>query len=246
MHVFILSYSGIHLLNRWFKPQDFKNTKLYIVDNGDQKLPETLLLNKITTTKNIGCAGGWNLICDIAFKYLKLDKIVITQDDVNFTEQDIINCYNQTNNKMLTGLFQPYFEFSFFCITKEIYNKIGRFDENFLYVYSEDADYKYRCFLNGVLINSLLENCEGRNKSWVITNEPWLNKMDYNREYLFNKWGFNNSGQSPFVYKYPFNDSKNNISDIQITDRLTNMYGNISEFPSQTEFKHFLNDTIKN
>jgi hypothetical protein len=43
-----------------------------------------------TTTENIGCGGGWNLILDIAFNHLGLEKVLIGEEDAQFN-QEIIN-----------------------------------------------------------------------------------------------------------------------------------------------------------
>ena len=39
--------------------------------------------------KNIGCAGGFNLICYIAFEYLGLEKIIIGQEDTIVEEKEM-------------------------------------------------------------------------------------------------------------------------------------------------------------
>ena len=219
INIFVLSYNN---LNKYINSNTYKelldNTNVTIVDNGNQS-PINI---GIKLTKNIGCAGGWNFICKLAFDYLNLDKIVISQDDVNISFNEVKQAYDETSGLMITGLFAPFFEFSTFVITKEVWNKIGSFDENFQYVYSEDADYKQRCMLLGVILNSTMIDPKNRNKSISIKNNSSINKIKENRAYLLTKWGFSmhpsmaarNDFQPPFEYTNPFDMKELDINFI--------------------------------
>jgi hypothetical protein len=246
-NIFMLTYSSAQSFFNNTTP--LKNSLYYLIDNGNQKYTPTFGCNCFATSKNIGCAGGWNLICDIAFDYLELDKIVITQDDAKIKPELISQALEETNGLSITGVIQPFFEFSTFVITKEVWSTVGRFDENFIYVYSEDADYKQRCLLNGVILNSLYIPSIGTNNSASIKNNPSLNKIEYNRQYLKYKWGDSIhpnpaarlDGQPPFSNKTPFEDIAELVplDYIPITNRITEVYGQISNFPSEIEYERF-------
>ena len=210
INVFVLSYNNLedYLSSNTYKELK-NNCLLQIVDNGNQK-PESIGI-KLST--NIGCAGGWNFICKLAFDNLNLDKIVISQDDVDISFNEVKQAYEETSGKMITGLFSPFFEFSTFVITKQVWELVGEFDENFINVYSEDADYKQRCMLSGVTLNSLYISPKDRNKNISIKKNPNIDNIKENRVYLMSKWGFSihpsevarNDFQPPFEYTNPFN-----------------------------------------
>jgi hypothetical protein len=246
-NIFVLSYSTAQSF--FDRTTPVKNSLYFMIDNGNQKYNPTFGCNFFNTSRNIGCAGGWNLICDIAFEMLELDKIVITQDDANIVPDLITQALEETSGLCITGVIQPFFEFSTFVITREVWNLVGRFDENFVYVYSEDADYKQRCMLNKVIINSLYVENKNVNDSASIKNNPSINKIEYNREYLRYKWG--NSvhpttsarldGQPPFANKTPFQQEVAGLEldYIPITKRISNVYGIGDKFPSQIEYERF-------
>jgi len=253
--IFVLSYCGAQEFFDSINIEEFPDSTFYFIDNGNQTYIPSFECFTYTTSTNLGCAGGWNLICDIAFKFLKLEKIVITQDDATYTNEQLEDALLETTENCLTGVYQPHFEFSCFTIHKDTYKKVGRFDENFIYVYSEDADYKQRCMLSGVVINSLMYNSKESNKNLTLKKQPALNKIMYNREYLHFKWGDSIhpsasarvDSQAPFAFKTPFKHSGTfNIDFIPLTERIKNiykdMYKNSEEFklPSTIEFDKFI------
>lgn len=253
-HIFVLSYCGAQEFFDTIDITKFSNSKFYFIDNGQQTYTPSFDCFTYTTSKNLGCAGGWNLICDIAFKHLNMQKIIITQDDATYTEEHIEDALAETNSKCLTGVYQPYFEFSCFALHKDTWKSVGRFDENFIYVYSEDADYKQRCMLSQVTINSLMIPSKDSNKSLTISKNPDMNKIYYNREYLKFKWGDSvhpsqsarRDMQAPFEFKYPFEGhGLYNIDFIPVTTRIQKIYYPdtpkelISKFPSEEEYDIF-------
>jgi hypothetical protein len=246
-NIFVLTYSAAQSF--FLNTTPLKTSLYYLIDNGNQKYTPTFGCNRFVTSKNIGCAGGWNLICDIAFDCLDLDKIVITQDDATISPELIAQALEETNGLSITGVIQPFFEFSTFVITKEVWSTVGRFDENFIYVYSEDADYKQRCLLNGVILNSLYTPNHGTNESASIKNNPSLDRIAYNRQYLKNKWGDSIhpnpaarlDGQPPFAHRTPFENLEDSLPTdyIPFTSRITQVYGDITDFPSKIEYERF-------
>ncbi len=248
-HIFVLSYCGAQDFFDSIVDKDFSSSTFYFIDNGQQNYVTSFDCARYTTSRNIGCAGGWNLICKIAFEHLGLEKIVITQDDATFSEEQIEDALAETNEYCLTGVIQPHFEFSCFAIHKDTYRRVGPFDENFIYVYSEDADYKQRCLLQGVTINSLFASSKDSNKSLTITKNPSMNRIAFNRQYLQLKWGMSihpsqharNDCQPPFEYKTPFNELVP-LSFIPKSKRLLEAYSELNssfKFPSELEFNNF-------
>jgi hypothetical protein len=66
--LFFLGYNAADYLNGWFKKENYSGVDFHFIDNGKQNLPQPIEdMLYYTTTENIGCGGGWNLILDIAF-----------------------------------------------------------------------------------------------------------------------------------------------------------------------------------
>lgn len=252
-HIFVLSYCGADQFFSETKFKQFSNSKFYFIDNGKQSYKNSLDCWEYTTQRNIGCAGGWNLICKIAFEYMQLDKVIITQDDALYSEDSIEEALYQTDDDTITGVLSPYFEFSCFGITKECYSRVGAFDENFLWVYCEDADYKHRAMRLGVMINSLFVDPRGANQSLSIKTDPSIDKTAHNKAYLTLKWGESvhpmraarNDYQAPFKYSHPFNNSQLPLDFIPITDSLKKAFPDVStSMPSEIEFNRFIKEEI--
>jgi hypothetical protein len=248
-HIFVLSYCGAQDFFNTISVKDFPGSTFYFIDNGNQSYDATFTCTTYTTSTNLGCAGGWNLICRIAFDYLNLEKIIITQDDACYTEEQIEDALAETSATCLTGVFQPYFEFSCFAIHRDTWKQVGAFDENFIYVYSEDADYKQRCMLQGIVLNSLMVPSAGSNKSLTVKRNPSMNRVLYNREYLQWKWGKSihpsevarRDSQPPFEYRTPF-DELVPVDYIPKSRRIDTAYPALKttlRFPSEVEYDRF-------
>jgi hypothetical protein len=248
INIFTLSYSRA---NEYFiNTKPIKNANYYLIDNNKQKYTNTFACLTYTTERNIGCAGGWNLICKIAFEHLNLDKIVISQDDVTISPELIVQAYEECGDNEILGVIQPFFEFSTFVITRSVWNTVGAFDENFIYVYCEDADYKHRCYLNNIQINSLYADSLNSNKSASIKDDPSVERIANNKKYLTLKWG--NSihpsgraqvdGQAPFEKRSPFwgLEDAAPINFIPKTRELVELYNLTDKFPSEIEYERFL------
>lgn len=229
---FVLGYNGINYFNTWFDEQQFPNTNMKYVDNGRQQVPTNLqksILHKTAT--NIGCAGGWNLICDIGFNYYNHDVVVVGQEDARVSEDVLEALVSSCTPNSLCGTYDNSFEFSTFAIHKETFNKIGRFDENFVYVGCEDNDYKYRCKLAGVDVYTLgishTYNCSMANNDTVKPKQS----STHNATYIENKW-------KGYTYKTPFDNQK----QPKFTDYFKEVHGDVEDWPSKLEYKKFLNE----
>jgi hypothetical protein len=203
--VFILGYNGADYFTKWHSEVEFSDDiKFHFVDNGDQNLKEYLSDMLIHKTKsNIFCSGGWNLICDIGFDYMKLDKIIIGQEDAKFDDDTIKEIYEKTNEKTICGAYDNSFEFSLFGLHRNVFDIVGRFDENFLIAGDEDNDFKHRCKTIGVSVTSL--NVTSANNS-SITGEIRKPYTKRNGAYLHKKWGITSPTENR-IYEYvlPYN-----------------------------------------
>jgi len=235
IHIFILGYSGAEYFNKWCSELTYgKDIKFYFIDNGQQKLPE-FIQNKLIyqTTKNIFCAGGWNLICDIAFNDLKLDKIIIGQEDAIFTDELLRELDKQTSPTTICGTYDRSFEFSLFGLHSETFKQVGRFDENFILGGNEDNDYKHRCNLCNINVVSLNVSSE---YNISLTGDVRAEFNRINSTYLHEKWGEHSDNVNK-IYEYdtPYNS---NLKHDQIS--VTSNYRNYFNLPDS--YNSFMSD----
>ena len=100
--------------------------------------------------KNLGVAGSWNYLIN-TFLAEGADYVVITGDDILFTDKSSLNHFKDAVEKDPTHVYYAYNRgFSLFCITKEVWQKVRGFDEGFWPGYYEDNDYYRRMMLAGV------------------------------------------------------------------------------------------------
>jgi len=227
---FVLGYNAINYFEQWYDFNQFTNTNLSIIDNGRQSSSEKINPYIIhTNKKNIGCAGGWNLICDIGFNHYGFEKIIIGQEDARISESIFDALLEECNPNTLCGTFNNGFTFSTFAIHRDTFHKVGRFDENIVYVGCEDNDYQYRCELNEVEVKCLGIsngfNCSIANNDDVKPPET----SPANANYVHTKWG-------DYKYKTAFNG----IDVPKYSEWFTKLYGNPDEWPSETEYTLFL------
>jgi hypothetical protein len=234
--IFILSYMGMDYFSKWFDyARNTTDMQIIVVDNGSQMIPESLKECPIfQASQNLGCAGGWNLICNIAFNVYGMDKIIIGQDDAIFTNEMIANIWNNSNDNVIAGAYDRAFEFSLFGITKSFWETVGMFDENFIYVGCEDNDYKQRAKLLNKQVQCLNYSAD-MNISLTSKHITQVAKPAniYNVQYLEAKWG------THYEYIHPFNDSSKSVSDCDIYNGIVDVYGEVNKFPSLIEFETF-------
>ena len=233
-NLFVLGYNAIDYFCAWYKHEDNPNTKMYFVDNGQQRIPDYIKNNVIyVTTTKICCSAGWNLICNIAFNTMGLDKIIIGQEDARFSEEILDEITTRTSPKSICGTYDNSFEFSLYGIHKDTWNNVGRFDENFLFAGCEDNDYKYRCKLKDIGVVSLnVPHYFNANTTTYPGSPIPLETRAYNGKYLEEKWG-------NYTYKHPFNNPEH--THITMTGMFKKYYGNLKEWQSETEYKLYKN-----
>lgn len=230
-NLFILGYSAINYFESWYSHENYPNTKLWILDNNKQQIPEYFKSNILyTTSRNIGCSGGWNLICDIGFKYFELDVIIIGQEDARFSEEILEVITEMTAPNVIMGTYNNSFEFSLFGIHRDTFNKVGRFDENFIFAGCEDNDYKHRCKLNDVEVISLGVPHSYNANATTYEGSPHIPNpiRKYNETYVHEKWDY-------YKNTLPFDK----VEPIQMTPTFREIYGELEEFPSVSEFEMF-------
>ena len=190
-------------LHHYFKI--FKNTEIFIIDNGSQQiLSRDHLFNIDSPPENLGVSKSWNMLCDKIFE--TYEYALILNDDIemgtsetaisgfiNSFEFDIARCYSQ-------------FHLCSFIITKDCFSNY-RFDENFYPAYFEDRDMLYRLKLDGrKTIEHYSLNPHIFRNSQTISHEggdPSVNK-DFSKlaKLYVDKWG---GPPNQETYKTPYN-----------------------------------------
>ncbi len=246
INYFILAYQGTDYFKENFDKKKYPNTILRIVDNGNQKIKDHQLYE---TKQNIGCAGGWNLICYIAFEYLGLEKIIIGQEDTIVGEDELGEMIKKCDESTIATLIKDPFEFSTFALHKRTFKKIGVFDENCIDAYCEDYDYKQRCYLKGIKIESLNKSLERNLGISRKNNTRIYDTITVNKLYIREKWGKsinkNKTDQMyerpPYEFKNPFNKNNLETNFIPISQRMR-MIQNLKsdKTPSQEEILKFV------
>ncbi len=192
---------------------DFPNTKIYILDNGDQYIRPTNIVHWILTERiqiirpvaNIGVAASWNTLINEIFynDWHPAKKALIMNDDIYLGKpegfiQNLFNTY--PGSPVLLSQKQ----WSVFSIDSATFSAIGNFDERFFPAYYEDSDYDYRLKLKGItpLITDILDP-QIYQQSMSIAKDTSLNKNYLkNRDFYVEKWG-GEPGQEK--YTEPFN-----------------------------------------
>lgn len=175
-----------------------------ILDNGNQDIPCVDDSTWVWESKeNLGVAGSWNYLINKAiindFKYF-----LILNDDVILQkrENEIRDILKKGTNEHFY-LCRPYYNWSSFILTKNVYEKVGPFDEGFKKAYFEDNDYMYRMKLAGVPIKYVDElNPDVYLNSQTIEKNPLLGGYIENKEYFLQKWG---GLPNEETFKIPFN-----------------------------------------
>ena len=239
-HVFILGYNANDYFSEWFNIKNYSDLyEFHFIDNGQQTLNKKIVENMevYTTSKNIGCSGGWNLIFDIAFNSMNLEKVIIGEEDALFSNEILDELWEKSDSQTLSTTYNNGFGYALFCMHKEIFNLVGRFDENIMYAGCEDNDYDHRCKLKLVNNHNLdVPSSYNGNSTAVDPKSPRNSVGEHNANYVKEKWGSN------YEYYIPFNGNDAPKFD----SLLISHYGKMEEFPSQIEYKKYkLNDKAR-
>ena len=138
--------------------------------------------------------------------------------------------WNISNETTLSTTYNNGFGYALFCMHRDVFEKVGRFDENILFAGCEDNDYDHRCKIAGVK-NLNLNVSSHYNQSSTTTDpkSPRALVGRHNAEYVEKKWG-------NYTYTEAFNSNQTEKFD----RLLIQFYGELQEFPSETEYKIYI------
>jgi GT2 family glycosyltransferase len=170
--------------------EDFQNTEIFIVDNGNQDIVTREKKFVIYRPEsNLNVSGSWNLIMDYANR-VGANNVLMLNDDVYLGKTEkTINLFLETNQGY--GFYNSFYNWSSFILKVKEFNRVGIFDQQNFPNYFNDNDYFYRMQLLDVNIyyTHILDPVVYRN-SMTIEKDPSLNSrfMEYRQNYI-NKWG---------------------------------------------------------
>ena len=175
-------------LQKYF--EDFKNTEIFIVDNGNQSIitrEEKFAIYR--PTENLGVAKSWNHIMDYADK-VDATHVLMLNDDIYLgrTEHGIKLLISTNSNADFINSMQNWCSF---ILTVDMWKKAGKFDEEFFPAYFEDNSFDYKMSLVKAQKSwtSFLDPVVYRN-SMTIAKEPSLNhRFSLNRQTYIDMWG---------------------------------------------------------
>lgn len=202
---------GIPTLNRFdllhpallFYVNDFPNTQIYVVDNGNQNVASKISHPNITIIKNdwnVGVATSWNILCDNIFE--KHDHAIILNDDIYLGKKEFEIDSILTSHKR--DFYVATQDWCAFILPKKTYTKVGKFDDVFYPAYYEDNDYAYRMKLLGCKMFKIpFLNPYVYRASQTIEKDPTI-KSGYiaNKRIYQEKWGGNPNEEK---FKTPYN-----------------------------------------
>lgn len=202
---------GIPTLNRFdllhpallFYIRDFPDTKIYIIDNGNQGISDKIKHKNIEVfeqKENLGVANSWNILCKKIFE--ENDYAIMLNDDIYFgrKEWEVDNLLTNFEKQFYVSMQ----DWCVFILPKTTYKKVGNFDGEFYPAYYEDNDYMYRMKLLGInmfkipFLNPFLYQ-----SSQTLDRLPELAKLiEKNKERYILKWG---GLPNKETFKKPFN-----------------------------------------
>ena len=193
---------------------DFRFQRIFIVDNGNQNIdcldrtkqtakhPENTSWNGlilIQNPNNVGVGASWNQLCREIFK--KNDYALILNDDIYLGKQ-----YNliEEHMKKGRGFVRATPDWCAFLISKEVYEKVGPFDECFFPAYYEDKSYEYRMKLKGVPIlkHPDLNPVEYRSSQTLEKDPQIFEQSKKNKKLYIEMWGGEPTQEK---FKTPYN-----------------------------------------
>lgn len=148
--------------------------------------------------ENIGVAASWNFLCQQAFE--KHSHVLMLNDDIflNVDEYDLICTINRMANDFTDFICcEDAFDRSAFIISKNCFDIVGQFDDNFYPAYYEDVDYLRRVDLAkkkliiDYKISPMLNPQIFRRSSSIIKDGSIVRQenKEINRKYYIVKWG---------------------------------------------------------
>jgi len=175
-------------LQKYF--EDFKDTNIAIVDNGNQNI---LTREKeffiYRPTSNLGVSGSWNMLMDYA-KRIDATHVLMLNDDVYLGKNET-EIYSFLEQNKEYHFYNSLLNWSAFIMPVETWEKVGGFDQEFFPAYFEDNSMCYKLRLNNLeRINTSFLNPVIYRNSMTIAKDPSLNsRFMQNRQMYIAMWG---------------------------------------------------------
>lgn len=188
---------------------DFPATRIYIVDNGGQKLYRHPRITVFRPDRNLGVAGSWNVLCRAIF-YADFGSLGTTFSSAECAGEACPYAF-LLNDDVYSGLhgerlaialdttaeysslrFMAGVNWSSFVIGRQCYETVGAFDEQFYPAYYEDNDYRYRMKRAGVpylVCKDLLHPQVFRSSCTLEKDRSIARQAITNRDRYRTKWG---------------------------------------------------------
>jgi GT2 family glycosyltransferase len=175
-------------LEKYF--EDFQDTEIFIVDNGNQSIitrEEKFAIYR--PAENLGVAKSWNAIMDYADKMKATHVLMLNDDIVLGRKEHEIKMLIKNNPD--ADFINSFHNWCSYILRVDSWKKAGKFDEEFFPAYFEDNSFDYKMTLMGAkkTWTSFLDPLVYRN-SMTIAKEPNLNnRFQQNREMYIQMWG---------------------------------------------------------
>lgn len=221
-------YIGIPFLNR---PDLLRrclgrldvNCQVCVVNNGDEEIgevdnPHISSLTVFKPCHNLGVSRSWNLLIEEG-RSRGVERVYIGSNDTMVepgslaTAKDFIERDDDHDMWHLNG-------YNLFVLNFDMYDTVGRFDENFYPAYKEDQDYHYRIGLSGKQDRIMrgIAGVESKHlgSMTIRSDEKYLeansDTHNLNYEYYCQKWG-GNAGEEK--WETPFNGGEHVVRDLE-------------------------------
>lgn len=199
----------------------FRHSKIPEVNRAIDLLHSRHRIREIGDGTNRGLSRSWNDCIQFAYETMKADVVIIVNDDVQMTRDDLAKMVQVAREHPEAGIIegwgfntrmneQQHLGFAVFGINRIAVETIGYFDVNFSPIYFEDTDYSRRCNLAGIPFAAAEATRMVHAGSSTIAALPELyaqNTLTFqkNYEYYCRKWG-----GSPGKERYllPFNSER--------------------------------------
>lgn len=181
--------------------RDYPKVKIHIIDNGNQNLSllDSLSVNIIKNSNNIGVGASWNHLCSLIFA--NSDNALILNDDIYLGAEK-----NKIDDliKKGKGFAKSTQDWCSYVISKKVFQKVGKFDECFFPAYYEDKSYEYRMKLLGIPVtNTPILNPYVYRASKTLERMPTLLEASKRNKNLYiEMWGGEPTKEA---FKTPFN-----------------------------------------
>ncbi len=190
-------------------------TRMFVLDNAStdgtaEWLSEQWITHR-TKASNIGVSAGWNEALDFLFE--DADSVLVVGNDTWLAPklyETLLNCklpfvtgvavdnMKQANETAEVYPLEPRPDFSCFCIRRDCWEKVGRFDEQ-MKLYSSDQDYHLRAHRKGINLYKAAvpfyhERSSTLNLAPAHEQVELLAQANCDRAVLKNKWGVSAGG----------------------------------------------------